>query len=464
MMLTTRHIILIDNTYIRFEPQMIPLLDILSVTAGKVATGEPVITLALTGTSGTGDSQVTNLIFSQQPGEQRKQERDTWLRKLMGDIVSARQQTIRTDILPADQDNGIRPTGATPRPIEMAFPRQTIDKTYPEPAEIVILPDQLDFPVASEEEPRSNDTLTPPAAAVEKPLVVPEEELESPESTTPMAPVIERPPAADKEEPGSVQKIIPAGPGGEELSVAFEGTTGSSDQFTNTVMAVQASMMTHTEKTGSLETAPSGSPVVEESREQPAAEAPPYAQNSPFPLPAPRSGWYTVIVMTAIIILAMAMGAFLFSQYAPQNNGKAHAPVVIPIPPTIRQTIPTPLPVMIPQNGVWVRVAYGGTFIGWVGNPGSLQHVAGSGDRFYKVPDSAGLVQVSFQKQDNSGKTLALEIYRNGEMIYSRTIRTPMGTIEILLDPETGNPPGIIPAVSQTANKTSLSTGRIFYF
>jgi len=119
---------------------------------------------------------------------------------------------------------------------------------------------------------------------------------------------------------------------------------------------------------------------------------------------------------------------------------------------------------MIPQNGVWVRVAYDGTFIGWVGNPGSLQHVAGSGDRFYKVPDSAGLVQVSFQKQDNSGKTLALEVYRNGEMIYSRTIRTPMGTIEILLDPETGNPPGIIPAVSQTANKTSLSTGRIFYF
>ena len=47
MILTTRHLILVDNTYARFEPQMIPVLTILSVTAGKVATGEPVITLTL---------------------------------------------------------------------------------------------------------------------------------------------------------------------------------------------------------------------------------------------------------------------------------------------------------------------------------------------------------------------------------------------------------------------------------
>ena len=44
-LLTTRHLILVDIRYDQFLPQKIPLSTILSVKGGKIATGEPVITL-----------------------------------------------------------------------------------------------------------------------------------------------------------------------------------------------------------------------------------------------------------------------------------------------------------------------------------------------------------------------------------------------------------------------------------
>jgi hypothetical protein len=86
-------------------------------------------------------------------------------------------------------------------------------------------------------------------------------------------------------------------------------------------------------------------------------------------------------------------------------------------------------------------VEYNGSFIGDVGNPGSLQHVGGSGDRFYYIPKSDDLVQASIQKQDNSGSTLTIEVYRNGEMVLHRTTRAPKGQVQILIDPRTGKPP-----------------------
>ena len=45
VLLTTRHLIHVDARYDQFLPQKIPLSSILSVKGGKIATGEPVITL-----------------------------------------------------------------------------------------------------------------------------------------------------------------------------------------------------------------------------------------------------------------------------------------------------------------------------------------------------------------------------------------------------------------------------------
>jgi hypothetical protein len=94
-------------------------------------------------------------------------------------------------------------------------------------------------------------------------------------------------------------------------------------------------------------------------------------------------------------------------------------------------------------------VEYSGSFVGFVGNPGSLLHVGGSGEQVYKISKSDGFVQVSFQKQDYSGRTLAVEVYHDGTMTYRRTIRSPMGEIAFIIDPLTTNPPGVTPAVTK---------------
>jgi hypothetical protein len=95
-----------------------------------------------------------------------------------------------------------------------------------------------------------------------------------------------------------------------------------------------------------------------------------------------------------------------------------------------------------------VRVNSTAYYTGQVGNPELLQQVSGTGDHFYKVLRSNRTVQASVQKQDNSGALLSVEIYRDGTLIGARSVTSPMGTVDLLLNPVTARPPGL------TANDT----------
>jgi len=99
-----------------------------------------------------------------------------------------------------------------------------------------------------------------------------------------------------------------------------------------------------------------------------------------------------------------------------------------------------------------------------VGNTGSMRGVTGSGDQLYKIYESEGIVQVQIQKPDNSGDTLTVEIYRDGDVISLRNVSIPMGSIELLIDAKTGNPPRITPVVIPSGNQTGSNGGRIMYF
>ena len=123
-----------------------------------------------------------------------------------------------------------------------------------------------------------------------------------------------------------------------------------------------------------------------------------------------------------------------------------------------------PTQVVIPPDGVWVRVVYAGNYYGWVGNPGSLQGVNGSGDQIYKIRESDGIVQVKIYKDDNSGNTLTVEIYRNSELITRQARSVPMSSIELLIDAKTGNPPGVTSVVTHETNQTGSSGDRVMYF
>jgi hypothetical protein len=152
VLLTTRHLILVDIRYDQFLPQKIPLSTILSVKGGKIATGEPVITLIFSDNDSISGSGPMVLIFTQQPGEQRKRERDEWLKNLMAHIVSVRQETITPGSLPVDVGHGIRPASRRPGAHEKIIPYTTTVDTSPAPVELTILPDESDSLEVPEED------------------------------------------------------------------------------------------------------------------------------------------------------------------------------------------------------------------------------------------------------------------------------------------------------------------------
>ena len=94
MILTTQRLILVDSGDTRSEPRTIPLVLLQSVTAGDGAGSEPLLTLSLGGTAGTGQSGAMNLSFPRHFGEDRRRERTEWIKKLNTHSASVRHQNV----------------------------------------------------------------------------------------------------------------------------------------------------------------------------------------------------------------------------------------------------------------------------------------------------------------------------------------------------------------------------------
>jgi hypothetical protein len=168
---------------------------------------------------------------------------------------------------------------------------------------------------------------------------------------------------------------------------------------------------------------------------------------SPLPAPRPKRDMIMFVAAIAFILIVIAGGAFVGFRYLAEKNTVMTGPTVTPTPVVV-QPSGTPA-VVIPANGVWVRVMYNGTYAGSVGNAGDLKLVSGTGDQFYYIRDSSGLVQATFQKQDQTGETLTVGVYTNGTEVTYRTVRAPRGSISLLVDPQTGKPPYLPVAAAQ---------------
>jgi len=178
--------------------------------------------------------------------------------------------------------------------------------------------------------------------------------------------------------------------------------------------------------------------------------------SSRFHPPPAQSNKPKLIAITAIIvILAIVAGAFIYATVLQGNAGEPSVPQVTPaitpvptmIPtPMVPQTttsqitvVPTPQPtVMMPDTGVWIKATYAGNFTGRVGTSGDLRQVNGSGDTYYQIPMTEGIVEVLLQKEDGSGNVLAVEVYQNGRMVTRSTKATPFGSIDIRVEIKTG--------------------------
>ena len=616
ILLTTRYLILVDVRYAQFQPQMIPLLTIESVKGGKTANGELVITLFLSDTGSSSGSDSMVLVFSQQPGEQRKRERDDWLKTLMGLIVSLRQETSFENLPDAYRDTGIRPSMKRSIAPEIPLPYTKVVETRPAQIELIIIPDEPESPVFSEENQELPETafskegtpseVTPLQSAMEDTPGPSQEVPGSQETLSPLPPVVEEsvdtspgltefpetllpplplektvdtsqltespdtlsPPELSKniefariheeesaspetlvqtcdeippspEEDYGTQKSVPVSllaavrslsspsaspgvldtrlppPGIEETTIDAAEEPVLPDAFLrHEDQKIVASRSATEEKAEPLlppdpSTTDEKSPAVSEetvspdlppspelsaiesppvhgqdfpitgpvppdagNREEPvqlpAPETNPDAPGSPPPPAGPGSRQHTLIAVAAILLIILGIAGVMV--FYPQNpTAPVAEPPLIPTPTlqlTSQTTTPTPqtTSVIIPQTGVWVRVNYPRAYNGWVGIPGSLREISGSGDQIYKIPVGDGIVQAQIYKPDNSGDTLTLQIYRDGKIIGNRSASTPRSTVELLIDAKTGNPPGLTPVVTPTGNQTGSGTGRIMYF
>lgn len=212
-------------------------------------------------------------------------------------------------------------------------------------------------------------------------------------------------------------------------------------------------------------------PGKESSGNAPAPEKPEAPAALPAPAASPATDRRPIVTAIAVLLcLLLIAGAFVLLSGGPAGEIRAPPVTTLPTPlATPSVTAPpgtTPVPgsaPTIPGDGVWIRITSDVAFSGQAGNAGYLQPVAGTGERFVRALYDTRPVRVSVQKQDNSGALLTAEVFRDGEIIASRSVTAPMGTVELLIDPVTGLPPGM-PAVSPTPEETRAGSGQLEYF
>lgn len=148
-MLTNQRLILMDSQYNQSGPEMIPFSDIVTVKGGKASTSEPAIILTLKEPNDFSDSPQVSLIFTQNPNEKRRHERELWVKKLIELVIRAREEEAQSTVVPVVRKNGLQPSVRRWEAPEPVRPRSSIAEPAPPVAEPVIIteqePDSLEF-------------------------------------------------------------------------------------------------------------------------------------------------------------------------------------------------------------------------------------------------------------------------------------------------------------------------------
>ena len=516
--LTTRRLVLVDSKKNTIPPQEINLATLKDVEAGENAIRDPTITISIITVSGAKRQMI--LTFSKAVGGERKRECDDWVKILKQNLATSIQHPVSA-VPPAPVREQAPPPVQAPvsnppppqrrieitnaplqkKKIEIARPMKKVVEpapTMPVPVETSSLPTGSFCNRCGSRIPAEsafcNRCGTP---------VVKDDEMENPEN----APVITAPASG-------VQQIhIPAQP---VFSTAGERKERPIEEVIHSIEPLIEDSVPRTEPSPLVpgrhhqgqpvsspeEHAPSGIPVAgpveinpitdikwpvitpSETFEpsQPATPAPvlPGPAYSSPPPPGPGRSRLVTIAVLVLVVIAVLAGVYMFMK--PQGGVNGGTPVittgstVIPTlttPPTTRPTpVPTTAPAVtptqqptaqIPTTGVWVRIQYTGKYSGSVGTPGVLLDVTDTGDHFYRISTSGGVVVATIQKTDGSGAELSVEVYKDGVQIKKSTTTTPKGVVEIQLSlkpavtpsPETS----VIPVVTVLLPNSTNTTG-----
>ena len=268
VLLTSRYLILVDAGYTQFQPEKIPLSTIQSVKGGKTASGELVITLFFIETDSRGRSGSMVLLFSQQPFEQRKRERDEWLKTLMGLIVSIRQETIYEGTTTAGPEIGIRPSKRRPISPEIPPPFTKVIESRPAQVELIIIHDEPESPDISEEnreipggsfpgEKPETEVSPGPYGIRETPGASPEL-TESTDAIQPPVSLVKETPGASPELTESADAILSPVPVEAEIYASLDVSESPDTQSIPETQIIVESASVPEEESGSRETSTRG--------------------------------------------------------------------------------------------------------------------------------------------------------------------------------------------------------------
>jgi|GEM_PF-615197 len=367
LILTGQRLIIFDTNHPQFRYQTIPLTSIETVISSEDAQGNPVMYLSVSALTRDSAPLSKEFTFLRQPGGERRQECDTWVKQLKEQITSIRQQKILAMQLADSEKTDI-----------------IFDETKP----------TIIQPVPEDSIPLEEIPPGPPTSTLSTPPVITGVDTESSAGL----PDVADSPVTDEQVPQAV------------------------------VAAVEVAEATPQE---------------------------PLSSRLPSPPASPDKPKTIALAAIIIVILAIAGGAYIYSTMPGENPVGPSVPVITPTITTAVTTIPTltvqqttapettevppPQPtVMVPQKGVWVKVDYTGNYTGRIGASGDLKQVNASGEQYYQLAITEGIVEATIQKQDGSGRVLTIEVYQNGKMVARSTKATPGATVDLRVELKKG--------------------------
>jgi hypothetical protein len=486
LILTSQRLALVDSGHTSDQPQVVPFATILSVKGRMTPAKEPVITLAIIDPVGLDDSKTIDLIFSQQPYQDRSAECDLWVKKLIENIVSVRQEPAPAGKqTAAEKATGIRPSVRRFIAPEVLLPHTDVPQNHRPSKDLLSAmqgaawesPDIAPNEPVPEKEAATEPETPPETEETSSPSFVSGKEIPTPtseiqETEQPVNPVEPVQSMEDIPEEGTEHATAPATPFRElipEIPKEVQdspapvqpdnrqtGPVAYIEELSRQIEEIEPVQAEETVafRTGAGEpiglpdnvsfpvisgAAPDVVPASASPATSPAGIGP--ADGQP-PVPQPKKKRAMIFVAVSLIILVI-VGAVAIISVPPilEQANEADHPAITPImtPPPVTTAIPT---IAIPPQGVWVKVTYNGTFVGSYGNPGptNQQEVRGTGVQVYAIRNSNNTVQASFRKLDDSGNNLTVEVYNNGTMVTHVSKSSPRAEIDILVNPQTGAP------------------------
>jgi len=161
VLLTSQRLIIVDTGHDQFRPQTIPLTTIETVMARQDEKDNPLLSLSLSAITPLGATQSRELIFSQKVREERKQERDDWVKQLKEQITLVREQPPLPTNPSPHQESGIlsgeiKPDRIARFPIDSTLVGMRIPLQEP-----VIIPEQEDSADDAKGESVSPENVSP---------------------------------------------------------------------------------------------------------------------------------------------------------------------------------------------------------------------------------------------------------------------------------------------------------------